>query len=51
MIGAAQIDLLPPSAIIINTARGEVIDEQALISALLRSFPRLPQLKVHNDYQ
>jgi D-3-phosphoglycerate dehydrogenase len=34
MIGAAQIDLLPPGAIIINTARGEVIDEHALISAL-----------------
>jgi D-3-phosphoglycerate dehydrogenase len=34
MIGATQLALLPPGAIIINTARGEVIDEPALIAAL-----------------
>lgn len=34
MIGAAQLLMLPPGAILINTARGEVIDENALISAL-----------------
>jgi D-3-phosphoglycerate dehydrogenase len=34
MIGAAQLALLPQGAIVINTARGECIDEQALIEAL-----------------
>lgn len=34
MIGAAQLQMLPPGAIVINTARGEVIDEGALIDAL-----------------
>lgn len=34
MIGQAQLQMLPPGAILINTARGEVVDENALISAL-----------------
>jgi D-3-phosphoglycerate dehydrogenase len=34
MIGEDELSLLPPEAIVINTARGEVIDEQALINAL-----------------
>ncbi|MGH8807427.1 MAG: hydroxyacid dehydrogenase [Noviherbaspirillum sp.] len=34
MIGAPQLAMLPPDAIVINTARGEVIDEAALIDAL-----------------
>ncbi|MGJ7515171.1 hydroxyacid dehydrogenase [Pseudomonas baetica] len=33
-IGAAQLAILPDNAVLINTARGEVIDEQALIQAL-----------------
>lgn len=33
-IGAAQLALLPKDALLINTARGEVIDEPALIAAL-----------------
>lgn len=34
MIGAAQIGRLPAQAIVINTARGEVVDEPALVAAL-----------------
>lgn len=34
LIGKPQLDLLPPGAILINTARGEVVDEDALLEAL-----------------
>jgi D-3-phosphoglycerate dehydrogenase len=34
LIGAAELDILKPSARLINLARGSVIDEQALISRL-----------------
>jgi D-3-phosphoglycerate dehydrogenase len=34
MIGAAELAALPPSGIVLNTARGEIVDEQALVSAL-----------------
>ncbi len=34
MIGAAELALMKPSAVLINVARGAVVDEQALITAL-----------------
>ncbi len=34
MIDAAALVLLPPHAVVVNTARGPVIDEQALYEAL-----------------
>lgn len=34
MIGAAQLSQLPQGAIVVNTARGEVIEESALVEAL-----------------
>ncbi|PPG04497.1 hydroxyacid dehydrogenase [Pseudoclavibacter sp. RFBI5] len=34
LIGAAQLALLPADAIVLNTARGEIVDEPALVDAL-----------------
>ncbi|MEZ0395252.1 MAG: NAD(P)-dependent oxidoreductase [Anaerolineales bacterium] len=34
LIGAAELALLPPGALLINTARGQVLDEAALLAAL-----------------
>lgn len=34
LIGAAQLALLPAGAIVLNTARGEIVDEPALVEAL-----------------
>ena len=34
LIGAAELALLRPSAVLINVARGTIVDEQALIEAL-----------------
>ncbi len=34
LIGAAQIERMKPSAVLINTARGGIVDEAALVSAL-----------------
>ena len=34
LVGARELGLLPPHARLVNVARGEVVDEQALISAL-----------------
>jgi lactate dehydrogenase-like 2-hydroxyacid dehydrogenase len=34
LIGAAELALMKPTAILINTARGKVVDEEALVQAL-----------------
>jgi D-3-phosphoglycerate dehydrogenase len=34
MIGARELGLLPAGALLVNTARGEVVDEEALVAAL-----------------
>lgn len=34
LIGAAELDLMKPTAVLVNTARGPVIDEAALVRAL-----------------
>ena len=34
LIGAAELQALPPHAVLINVARGQVVDEGALIEAL-----------------
>lgn len=61
-IGAQQFALMKPSAIFINTARGSVVDEDALISALQshtiayagldvfedKDIPRLPLCQLEN---
>ena len=34
MIGAAQLGMMKPTAFLINTARGPIVDEAALVEAL-----------------
>ena len=48
MIGQAELALLPQGAIIINIARGQVIDQDALIAALQSGYLRGAALDVFN---
>jgi glyoxylate reductase len=46
LIGARELDLMKPTATIINTARGEVIDTDALVTALKAGRPGYAALDV-----
>ena len=49
LIGAEQIRQMKPSAILVNTARGELIDEEALIEALREGRIRGAGLDAHAE--
>ena len=46
LIGAEQLALMKPTAVLINTARGEIVDPAALVTALKAGRPRYAALDV-----
>jgi phosphoglycerate dehydrogenase-like enzyme len=48
LIGAAQIEQMKPEAIIVNTARGDVVDRDALVDALRRKRIRAAAIDVYD---
>jgi phosphoglycerate dehydrogenase-like enzyme len=48
LIGAAELALMKPTAILINTSRGPIVDEAALIEALAKSRLRGAGLDVYD---
>lgn len=50
LIGARQLGLLPPGALLVNVARAEVVDEQALYEALQSQRPARAVLDVWYRY-
>ena len=49
LIGATQLALMPPGACVINTARGGIVDEKALVEALTSSRLRGAALDVFEE--
>jgi phosphoglycerate dehydrogenase-like enzyme len=49
LIGARELGLMRPNAVLVNTARGEVIDEDALVDALERGRLRAAALDVYEQ--
>ncbi len=49
MIGAGELALMKPSAVLINTARGPVVDEKALVRALKEGRPGAAGLDVYEE--
>ncbi len=49
MIGAAELALMKPSAVLINTSRGPVVDEKALVDALEKGAIKAAALDVFEE--
>jgi D-3-phosphoglycerate dehydrogenase / 2-oxoglutarate reductase len=51
MIGARELECLPAGAVLINTARGDVLDEKALLAALASGSLAAAAVDVIHDEQ
>ena len=49
LVGAAELGLMKPSAILINTSRGPIVDEAALVEALRTNRIRAAGLDVYDE--
>lgn len=49
LIGRRELNLMKPTAVLVNTARGTVVDEKALVAALRRGRPFAAGLDVYEE--